>query len=361
MPSRFQALLLSIVAAGVPGCTPFHESSGTDAGHDAWTLIVISDARPPNDAEASTERLEGGDTWTVVNDNPDAGALRAVWGASATEVYAVGDNGAAFEWDGGQVRPTVLGTAANMYGVWGSGSQDVFAVGAFTDEDVAVIMHRLPVGWIEVTTTYPHGLRAVWGMGEMSFAAGYDGVILTGPSFAEGQQVEANPYIPLTTYAPIIYALSGTGPDNVMAAADVDTMFYFDGTRWHLFDDPVDRTRTYHAVFGAPDAGTNFFWGANYYGLWHFTGLANLALQLHEERNDPQDFSRFIWSIWGLSSERIVCVGDTGRIMTYDSVKGVKIHPTPTGRSLYGVWGTSFDDLWVVGDGQLLMHGKVVF
>jgi len=249
-----------------------------------------------------------------------------------------------------------------MYGVWGTGPEDVYAVGAVADEDVAVIMHQTSVGWIEITTSYPHGMRAVGGIPSEFFAGGYDGVILAGPTFTEGVKEPPNPDIALTTYAPIVYSISATSKDNVMAAADVDTTLYYDGSGWHAYADPTDRTRTYRAVFGAPDAGTDFYWGANYYGLWRFTGMENPVRQLNEERNLPQDDSLFIWSVWGFSADRVVCVGSNGRIMTYDTTSGtVHIQPSPTGKNLYGVWGTSFDDLWIVGDGQLVLRGSVTF
>jgi hypothetical protein len=352
-------LVAAAGAAGATGCVGFREGPG-DAGPDAKTTDGADDAGA--DAATDDSAPDGGDSFTIVHDSPDAGALRAVWGANAGDVYAVGENGAAFEWTEGQTVQTHLGSGANMYGIWGTGSQDVFAVGAIADRDTAIIMHRSTVGWIEVTQSYPHGMRGVWGVGSQVYAVGYDGVVLSGRTFAEGMQASPNPYIPQTTYGPMLYAVSGTSPDNVMVAADVDTTLYYDGTQWHEYEDPTDRTRTYRSVFGAPGAGTDFYWGANYYGLWHFTGKANPVLQLNEERDQPQDFSRYIWSIWGLTADRVVCVGDGGRIMTFDKATGeVRIRNSPTGRNLYGVWGTSFDDLWIVGDGQIVLHGSLSF
>jgi hypothetical protein len=350
--ATFAGVLIVVLPAGfaAAGCGGFREGP-SDAGADVVTTDGAVDGPAP----------DAGDSFTIVHDAPDGGALRAVWGSGADDVFAVGEDGAAFEWTGGQTLETHLGDGMNMYGVWGTGPQDVFAVGAVADRDAAVIMHKSSVGWIEITTSYPHAMRGVWGAGTQVFAVGYDGVILSGRSFAAGMQASPNPDIPQTTYGPMLYAVSGTSPDNVMVAADVDTTLYYDGTQWHEYADPTDRTRTYRSVFGAPGAGMDFYWGANYYGLWHFTGKANPVLQLNEERDQPQNFSRYIWGIWGPTNDRVVCVGDGGRIMTFDSINGIRILDSPTGRNLYGVWGTSFDDLWIVGEGQIVLHGSVRF
>ena len=56
----------------------------------------------------------------------------------------------------------------------------------------------------------------------------------------------------------------------------------------------------------------------------------------------------------------MVCVGDAGRIMTWDGTS-VKTVASPTTNSLYGVWGATPDDVWIVGEGGLVLRGALSF
>jgi hypothetical protein len=148
---------------------------------------------------------------------------------------------------------------------------------------------------------------------------------------------------------------------SIMIAGDVDSTFFFD-TRWHAFEDPVVRTRAFRAMWGAPGSAISLYEGANYYGLWHFTSARDPVIQLNEEQDAPEKFDRSIRSIWGPDDQHIVAVGDAGRIMTYDATtEQVSVRASPTTRSLYGVWGSSLDDVWIVGEGGLVLRGRVSF
>ena len=55
--------------------------------------------------------------------------LNAVWGTSATDVFAVGVDGTILHYDGNTWSPMVSGILDDLSGVWGSASSDVFTVG----------------------------------------------------------------------------------------------------------------------------------------------------------------------------------------------------------------------------------------
>lgn len=55
--------------------------------------------------------------------------LYAVWGSSATDVWAVGARGTILRWRGSSWAPVPSGTANDLYAVWGSGG-DVWVSGA---------------------------------------------------------------------------------------------------------------------------------------------------------------------------------------------------------------------------------------
>ncbi len=71
--------------------------------------------------------------WEIVP-SPTPAVLRAVWGAAADDVWAVGDHGTILHWDGAAWKPSLAAFPANkkkphLYGIWGSGPNDVWIVG----------------------------------------------------------------------------------------------------------------------------------------------------------------------------------------------------------------------------------------
>jgi hypothetical protein len=340
-------VLSELLFVGCPGL----KSAAPDAGADV-------DAGSGDDASTLPES-----GFTIVRHLPEAGALRAL-SVVGEQVYAGGDDGALLEKAGSEWKQVVLGPGIDVSGVWSSGPTEALAVGTLKNTNKGPIFRRGKGVWAQIGTA-PHGLRTVWGIDDVRYAGGNDGVIYTGPAndpLGTGFQQPLPPNVPETLFAPIVYAIGGSSKNSVMAAADVDITLFWDGTTWHPFQDPIDRTRSFRAIWAFPGTATGVYQGANYYGLWHFTSSSDPVLQLNEEKDQPQNANRWIWGIWGPSADKVVCVGDAGRIMTYDKTSGrVTIQPSPTGRNLYAVGGTSLDDIWIVGEQQLILHGHLEF
>lgn len=56
--------------------------------------------------------------------------LAAVWGSSASDVFAVGQAGTILHYNGSTWRRMPSGTATGLKGVWGESTGEVFAVGS---------------------------------------------------------------------------------------------------------------------------------------------------------------------------------------------------------------------------------------
>jgi hypothetical protein len=327
---------------------------------------------PPDAGAESEGGADGGDDasglpesgFTIVRHMPEAGALRALSVVGTEQVYVGGDDGALLEKAGSDWKPVVLGPAIDVSGVWSSGPNEALAVGTLKNTNKGPIFRRAKGIWAQIGTA-PHGLRTVWGIDDVRYAGGNDGVIYSGPAtdpLRDGVQQPLPPGVPETLFAPIIHSIGGNSTNAVMAAADFDLSVFFDGATWHTFQDPIDRTRSFRTMWGFKGPAVDVYQGANYYGLWHFTSATDPVLQLNEEKDQPQNANRWIRGIWGPSADKVVCVGDAGRIMTYDKTTGkVTIQPSPTGRNLYAIGGTSLDDIWIVGEEQLVLHGHLSF
>jgi hypothetical protein len=357
MKSRW-SYVLPLVGVGLSqllliGC-PGLKSADVNAG----------DAGADNEAGLDAGASEDATGFTVVRHLPEAGALRAVSVVGSEQVYLAGDDGVLLEKAGADWQTVVLGPGLDVTGVWSNGPDEALAVGILKNTNKGPIFRRGKGVWAQIGTA-PHGLRTVWGIDNVRYAGGNDGVIYSGPAndpLRDGFQQPRPPEVADTLFAPIIHSIGGNSTKAVMAAADFDITMLFDGTTWHSFQDPIDRTRAFRAIWAFPGSSADVYQGANYYGLWHFTSSTAPVLQLNEEKDQPQNVNRWIWGIWGPSADKVIAVGDAGRIMTFDKTSGkLTIQPSPTTKNLYAIGGTSLDDIWIVGEEQLVLHGHLAF
>lgn len=100
--------------------------------------------------------------------------LRAVWGTSASDAFAVGDTGTIFHYNGSVWSKMTSPSSSDLYGLWGSGISRVYAVGWH-----GVIVLYNGSAWSEMTSGSTRDLWGVWGSSETDlFAVGESGTIL---------------------------------------------------------------------------------------------------------------------------------------------------------------------------------------
>jgi hypothetical protein len=104
--------------------------------------------------------------------------FNAVWGSSETDVFAVGDSGKVFHFNGTTWSLMASNTVLPLYGVWGTSDSDVFAVG----KNGTIIHYNGNVGqlWSLMTNLTPtKTLNSVWGTSSSNvFAVGESGTVL---------------------------------------------------------------------------------------------------------------------------------------------------------------------------------------
>ncbi len=115
--------------------------------------------------------------------------LRGVWGSSETDIFAVGDNGTILHYDGSTWSSMDSETTAWLLGVWGSSETDVFATGGNYDVtkgwwdasswNGGTILHYDGNSWSEIPNEAPSQIFGVWGSSANNvFAVGNEGIIL---------------------------------------------------------------------------------------------------------------------------------------------------------------------------------------
>ncbi len=188
-------LLLFILALGLVGCPTSSVDTSWDASFDAmdsgWLLSVWGGAADDLYAvggEPGRGRMTrfDGSGWTEQSLEPAVPLLNWVWGASATEVFVGGEGGTILHGSGSSftVMPTPVNE--NIWGIWGSAADDVWAVGGdgFIDSE-PFILHYDGVDWTLVDLMLPltragvHAFFKVWGSAaDDVYVVGQNGVLM---------------------------------------------------------------------------------------------------------------------------------------------------------------------------------------
>ena len=192
---------------------------------DAW--VVGNDYRSGLSYRYTVlHTTNGGSSWS----NPFTGTsgsvdLNAVWGSSASDIYAVGDGGVirhitgATSWHG-----ETSGTTRDLYGVWGTASNDVYAVGTN-----GTIRHWNGSSWSGMTSGTSATLYGIWGSSASDiYAVGASGTVLhyNGTSWSAMSSGSSKD----------LYSAWGTSSTDVYAVgvktSKTSTILHWDGSEW---------------------------------------------------------------------------------------------------------------------------------
>ncbi|KPA16408.1 hypothetical protein MHK_003370, partial [Candidatus Magnetomorum sp. HK-1] len=215
--------------------------------------------------------------------------FNAIWG-DVGMVYVVGNNGVVLQYNGYSWSKMFTGTTEHLYGVWGNG-RSVFAVGTY-----GTILKYNGVSWTEMSSSTTTTLLDVWGNENKMFAAGNGGLVLIYNGY------DWQPMTKVTAYS--IRGVWGSSENDVFAVGDGGTIIHYDGTNWI----EMERGR--------------------------FSSLKG---------------------IWGLSGNKVYAAGLQGTIVNYD---GTQWTETESGVAypLMGIWGASITDIYVVGENGTILR-----
>jgi hypothetical protein len=328
-----------------------HVDAATDGGnhsHDAGTDSRI------RDAATDVPMCPGADAaspWSV-SPSGTTSDLYGVWGSGPNDVWAVG-SGVALHWEGTSWSVSVLptmdaGGALTLSGVWGSAANDVWAVGSATG---------FPP---EFAPPFPPGVIVHW----------------TGVAWSS---------LPLPPAPGLsLSGVWGTGANDVWSVGGGNGFFtavHWDGTAWSaanfLGKGGVDSSNA--LLRGIWGSGPNDVWA----GGWSFSGAGGLdwdysaffhwdgtAWSVSNAPTDayPVSASTTISSIWGLGSNEVWVGGGRGsgareelgfvdrwNGMGWSSSLSPSSSIAPPG-GVNGLWGSGPNDMWAVGGGGTIVH-----
>lgn len=265
--------------------------------------------------------------------------LKAVWGTSANDVWAVGLGGAILHSDGVRWSVSASTTKAMLNGVWGTSSSDVWAVGG--DSAGGVMLHYDGKAWTTVTTAvtkqftgvYASAAADAWAVTEIGEIVHFDGA---------SWKLQTSP---ITGAA---WSIHGTSPTNVWIPGS-------DGRTWRggkggfsLVTTPIT-TDSITNIFALSD--TEAF-AVGFHQLFiHFTAGAWTTVRA------PAGGGAFVWSVSATSANDVWMAGNDGYVQRWNGTKfeyfDIERMGTRTfDKHFHGVWATT-RDVFLVGEGAI--------
>jgi len=221
--------------------------------------------------------------------------FNAVWG-DVGMVYVAGNNGIILQYNGHSWSKMFTGTTEHLNGIWGN-SRSVFAVGTY-----GTILKYNGVSWTDMASGTTTTLLDIWGNENKMYAVGNGGIVL-----------EYNGFVWDTMSKVTAYSLRGawgSSENDVFAVGDGGTIIHYNGNEW-----------------------------------------------IEQERGNFSSLK----GIWGLSENIVFATGLQGTIVSYN---GSEWTETESGVAypLMGIWGASITDIYVVGENGTILRrstGKI--
>lgn len=289
-------------------------------------------------------RLAGGDLEVLPTGVPKN--IYAVWGTAADNVYAVGAQGALLHWNGGSwtMQASLGGGQADLRGVFGTDAKHVWAVGAAGvaaafDGSVwkALPMLSGPANFNGVfAATKKGGGYDVW-------AAAQQGLYRVTEQGGQTGFAKFNP----TPYGNFL-GIHGADADNVWAVGMTGVIAYWNGQLWKQ---QVSSTSIALRSVWAADASNVFAVGEKGQIL-RYDGSAWKAMQSPTQQT--------LLSVWGASAKDVWATGSRGTVLHYDGVKWQVQKVANVDKTLSAVWTSPTGDMFALGEQELVL-GPILY
>jgi hypothetical protein len=345
--------------------------------------------------------------------------LRAVWGSSASDVYAAGYDGVLMHFDGSAWSNIELGTMTEMRFAWGESSSNVLvggqgvyqfdgkswgrmdtlgknvwrASGLSSCEVYAGTGGKGVLGfdgarWHDLQPPPPKAVGTVWASCSRDvYASGNDVANMeSGPDGGFVLHYDGIQWSEVVAKAPAgIHSLWGLAWNDVYAAGGGNSygslILHFDGSKWSemptgflpcFVETMWGRSSNDLYAAGAPKLlhydGTS--WSQLPYepkrNVWGSWGLDDGSVYFAAEdavlRLNNGNVSRlFEWrdgdyeAIWGTSESDLFAVGHGGQIAHFDGSRWSEMSSN-TDKYLFDVWGASSSNLYAVGEGGVIHY-----
>ncbi len=262
----------------------------------------------------------GTDGWSEVHPFPRP-RLSPVWGLSSSDLFAVGDEGQMWHWDGERLAELLSPTPFSLQGMWGTSSSDIHVAGSHG------IWHWDGNSWLQTWEPWRGGVAFgfdLWGSGPANiWAVGSDGVVL----HYQGQQWQRVTGLTENN----LHSIWGSGPDDIYVGGE-ETLLHFDGQEWATV--PGFKMQRVTALWGS---GPSDVWAVTDRGMFHFNGEAWVFNQFRER----------IRGVWGTGPNNVFTLTDD-RLLQFDGTQWRSVRRGDHG-VINTLWMREGDDVVGVG------------
>jgi hypothetical protein len=340
-----------IWATAGPATFHYDGSTWTQVPSPSGAVSFTSPGPPPLFAFDSGDVWTGdysffhwdGQSWDV--GRPGASTdplLQSVWGAAPDDVWFLTDTFLHLDATG-NFTSFDPGTSATLYSMSGTGSSDVWAVGAG-----GAIVHFDGNTWSSLVTD-PLQTAGYVMTGISGTSDGQVWVVgKTESNPAQGLVIghddagwSALPAVPLSgSTAPSLAAIWATAADDIWVAGTTGQMFHWDGALWEAGE--LGTTANISALWSD---GPDDLWAVGGDTIAHSDGqqwTLTTGASLGELGVDLGAAT----SVWGFSSSDVWVTGTGGAVLHWDGQTWTESSKVAGGKA---IWGTSATDIWAGG------------
>ncbi|HEU0298951.1 MAG TPA: Ig-like domain-containing protein [Longimicrobium sp.] len=230
------------------------------------------------------------------------------------------------------------------WAVWGTSATDVYAANWLG------VVHYDGTQWSKVDTVWWHGALDIYGTsGSNLYTVGpggrimhYDGQVWSQERY-DGGTVFAQPLNDWTNILPNIYlwGVWAAAPDDWFVVGDGGTILRGEQGSWQVMSSGT--TENLRRVWGS--SATDVYAVGENGTVLHFDGTAWSAVSVPVSVN--------LFGVWGTGPGDVWVTGDAGKLLHFDGGAWTATQ-MPTAYNLYGVWGTSASNVYVGGQGGVI-------
>lgn len=239
-------------------------------------------------------------------------AINAVYGLSANEIMAVGNNGLVMRYNGTSWATIPSGTTNSLTGVFINNSPRFY------------------------------------------YISGANGFIARADQTLSGFTVQTKNVPPApnpNTTTQYLYAMGGSSMFNLYVTSYSGVIYRTtDGVSWNQILPAPNTTETYYVAYYHPTSGRVYLGGTNGQ-LIYYTGASFQTLSTGTTAS--------IYSMWGTTGTQAMWVGGTGgTLLKFD---GTTFTPLKSGviGTIRTLWGNNLTDVWAAGDAGTILRWKM--
>lgn len=280
--------------------------------------------------------------------------LYGIWGAAASQIWAVGQNGTILRRTNEGMWTTETNLMVDsLYAVWGTSANDVWAVG-----DASTVLRYDGANWSKVNGPQSQiNLSGVWrsDSGSNLWVTGDNGYLANWAegSWHEVSAQEGEEYFTIWGRSASSFLLAGRvlglGKNPFIRAAEYSE----ENETWMTTD-----------LWTGPSI-IRGIWGPSVDMLWAVGDNGTILVSSSKDTTWTPDqtamkltTNKNLYSIYGLSENDVWVVGESGTILRYKNQGWSDCSLDGSEVTLRHVWAADAQNIWIVGDRGVILHSQ---